>query len=260
MTTPIPDPGLIACHIDESAGMDPTVPGNGPTTPCDVCGVAFGPGDLWNYHARLGVYVHSKCAADFPVRGEDISTHTVLWGQIPDAPEAARPAAPTVPATPPVGVETSEGSTGPQTGAGEVGLGDAIRAIIPATYTDDGYFGVTALEIGEFADRADALERGGRELGRQIQRYLTWVLDATGMHHLIDEDGDGDWELVWERLAEMGRAYATSPSEIEQVAEQCDQMISIQGYDAVRCERDTGHSGMHWSNGELSVTTPKAIQ
>jgi hypothetical protein len=97
---------------------------------------------------------------------------------------AARPATPGDPATPPVGAGTSEGATGPQIGAGEPGpdpdggvemtdgewrtfrgeapaggLGDAIRAIIPATYTDDGYFGVTAVEIGEFADRADALER-----------------------------------------------------------------------------------------------------
>lgn len=70
---PYPDPALGAAAI--------------PTTPCDVCGIAFGPGDVWNYHARLGVYVHTTCAANFPVRGEDITTHTVLWGQIPDAAE-----------------------------------------------------------------------------------------------------------------------------------------------------------------------------
>jgi hypothetical protein len=62
-------------------------------------------------------------------------------------------------------------------------------------------------------DERDMLKRGGAELGRQIDHYLTWVLDATGMHHLIDEDGDGDWELVWEQLAEMGRARAASETE-----------------------------------------------
>jgi hypothetical protein len=73
MSEPTPDPALGGQAI--------------PTTPCDVCGVGFMPGDVWNYHARLGVYVHTSCAANGPVRGEDITTHTVLWGQVPAAPE-----------------------------------------------------------------------------------------------------------------------------------------------------------------------------
>lgn len=39
------------------------------------------------------------------------------------------------------------------------GLGERLRALVPAIYADDGYFGVTALEIREFADEADRLER-----------------------------------------------------------------------------------------------------
>lgn len=69
-------------------------------------------------------------------------------------------------------------------------------------------FGAKVKLAQEQARTIERLESGGRELGRQIERYLTWVLDATGMHHLIDETGDGDWELVWERLAEMGREAA----------------------------------------------------
>ena len=119
---------------------------------------------------------------------------------------------------------------------------------------------MTKAEIDRLIAERDMLKRGGAELGRQIERYLTWVLDATGMHHLIDEDGDGDWELVWERLAEMGRARAASETEVEPVAEQCDQMIAVRGYDAVRCERDTGHGGIHWSNAELTASTPEATR
>jgi hypothetical protein len=75
-----------------------------------------------------------------------------------------------------------EGATGAPGGAGEVGLGDALRAIIPATYTDDGYFGVTALEIGQFAERADALERD---------------LDATKEQAEANATTAGDWQARW---------------------------------------------------------------
>jgi len=169
-----------------------------PDSPCDVCGVEFEPGERYWYHARLGVYVHSQCAANNLVRGEDISAHTVMWGQVPDAPDADRPAAQDAPAAPPVGTEASGVATGPQI-AVRLSLGDTLRHIADSEASVLGGYVVERL-----AERADALERGGRELGRQIERYLTWVLDATGMHHLIDEDGDGDWELVWDRLRELG--------------------------------------------------------
>ena len=39
-------------------------------------------------------------------------------------------------------------------------------------------------------------------LGRIIERHNRDVLDITGLHHLIDETGDGPWDVVWETLAE----------------------------------------------------------
>lgn len=39
------------------------------------------------------------------------------------------------------------------------GLGERLRALVPAIYADDGYFGVTALEIRGLADEADRMER-----------------------------------------------------------------------------------------------------
>lgn len=93
------------------------------------------------------------------------------------------------------------------------------QALLPTVTEYHDHQAAMLAEAGLLRDQAviderDMLKRGGRELGRQIERYLTWVLDATGMHHLIDEDGDGDWELVWERLAEMGRARVSQDAQI----------------------------------------------
>src|SRR5690606_39585904 len=40
-----------------------------------------------------------------------------------------------------------------------------------------------------------------RTLGRIIEQQNRDALDASGMHHVVDETGDGDWEVVWEALA-----------------------------------------------------------
>lgn len=42
---------------------------------------------------------------------------------------------------------------------------------------------------------------GARTLGRIIEQQNRDALDASGMHHVVDETGDGDWEVVWEALA-----------------------------------------------------------
>lgn len=51
----------------------------------------------------------------------------------------------------------------------EKALSDRLRALIPATYTDDGYFGVTALEIGEFATEAHRLEVHARVVEQSLR-------------------------------------------------------------------------------------------
>lgn len=52
-------------------------------------------------------------------------------------------------------------------------------------------------------DQLDQARRGGKTLGKIVDRQCRDVLNATDMHHVINRDGDGDWGLVWERLAEM---------------------------------------------------------
>lgn len=58
-------------------------------------------------------------------------------------------------------------------------------------------------EVDRLTGERDVLKRGGAQLGRIIDRHVEWVLDATDMHDAIDEDGDGDWELIWEKLAAL---------------------------------------------------------
>lgn len=46
-------------------------------------------------------------------------------------------------------------------------------------------------------------KRGAKTLGGIIEKQCREVLDVTGLHHLINEDGDGAWDVVWMRLFEM---------------------------------------------------------
>jgi len=46
-------------------------------------------------------------------------------------------------------------------------------------------------------------KRGAKTLGEIIDKQSRDVLDVTGLHHLINEDGDGHWDAVWMRLHEM---------------------------------------------------------
>lgn len=70
------------------------------------------------------------------------------------------------------------------------------------------------------AVEVETLRRGAKELGRTIEQQCRMVLDATGLHHFIDEDGDGDWGAVWENLFDQcGRARqgAAIRTEVEAV-------------------------------------------
>ncbi|MBF6416928.1 WDGH domain-containing protein [Nocardia cyriacigeorgica] len=58
--------------------------------------------------------------------------------------------------------------------------------------------------IAELEAELEYTRRGAETLGGIVDRQCRDALKATGMHHLIGEDGDGDWGAVWERLAEMG--------------------------------------------------------
>jgi len=46
-------------------------------------------------------------------------------------------------------------------------------------------------------------KRAAKTLNEAIEKQCRDVLDVTGLHHLINEDGDGHWDAVWMRLFEM---------------------------------------------------------
>lgn len=57
--------------------------------------------------------------------------------------------------------------------------------------------------IAELEAELEKQKRGGRTLGKTIDRTLKWVIEASNSEDLIGDDGDGDWEIVWDRLFQL---------------------------------------------------------
>ena len=107
---------------------------------------------------------------------------------------------------------------GPETKGREVNPRDELAKLL--TETSRAYIGeygayVDEVEAPHLADailaagyskRSEELaryKRGAKTLGEIIEKQCRDVLDVTGLHHLINEDGDGHWDVVWMRLFEM---------------------------------------------------------
>ncbi|WP_311053577.1 hypothetical protein [Rhodococcus qingshengii] len=61
----------------------------------------------------------------------------------------------------------------------------------------------TNWRITELEAELEKQKRGGRTLGKAIDRTLKWVIEASNSEDLIGDDGDGDWEIVWDRLFQL---------------------------------------------------------
>lgn len=57
--------------------------------------------------------------------------------------------------------------------------------------------------IAELEAELEKQKRGGRTIGKAIDRTLKWVIEASNSEDLINDDGDGDWEIVWDRLFQL---------------------------------------------------------
>lgn len=77
-------------------------------------------------------------------------------------------------------------------------LADRIRSEA-ATTTRPGR--MAALEA--IADEVERLRQGAKTLGHIVEQQGRMALGASGMHHVIGEDGDGDWAVVWESLYDI---------------------------------------------------------
>lgn len=62
---------------------------------------------------------------------------------------------------------------------------------------------ILAAGYSKHSEELAKYKRGAKTLGEIIEKQCRDVLDVTGMHHLINEDGDGAWDVVWMRLFEM---------------------------------------------------------
>ena len=72
-------------------------------------------------------------------------------------------------------------------------------------------------EMAALRDELALCKRGGKTLGEILDRSLRDVLDASGMHHVIDETGDGDWALVWERLLELKPRADAAEAQVDEL-------------------------------------------
>ena len=71
--------------------------------------------------------------------------------------------------------------------------------------------------IAELEPERDACRRAAQSWLSVVERQCRDVLDATGMHDFIDESGDGDWALVWERIATMGADLRTAQARVAEL-------------------------------------------
>lgn len=77
----------------------------------------------------------------------------------------------------------------------------------------------------------DRLKRGGAELGKSLVAWMELAKDATGSADFIDEDGDGDWGAIAERMAEiparLDAATARAEAAEQQLADLRDRIEAL---------------------------------
>jgi hypothetical protein len=86
---------------------------------------------------------------------------------------------------------------------------DELAAIIDDRWHGYGYNpqgaadAILAAGYSKHSAELASAKRGAKTLGEIIEKQCRDVLDVTGLHDLINEDGDGHWDVVWMRLFEM---------------------------------------------------------
>ena len=86
---------------------------------------------------------------------------------------------------------------------------EELTAIIDDRWHGYGYHpqgaadAILAAGYSKHSEELAKYKRGAKTLGEIIEKQCRDVLDVTGLHHLINEDGDGHWDVVWMRLFEM---------------------------------------------------------
>lgn len=93
---------------------------------------------------------------------------------------------------------------------------DCAHNMMPAYATVERIIAARTAEATARAEKAeqerDRLKRGGAELGKSLMVWMELAKDATGSADLVDENGDGDWGAIAERMAEIPARLAAIPT------------------------------------------------
>lgn len=113
-------------------------------------------------------------------------------------------------------------------------------------------------ELEALSREAERLQRGGAELGRIMERHGRWLVDATHSQDVIGEDGDGDWAVVWERLAQLGaRADAAEVGLAEAEARLRDEEAKLAAIHRLHNEEEVrGATARWWQCSECHQPVP----
>ena len=68
-------------------------------------------------------------------------------------------------------------------------------------------------------DERDRLKRGGAALGKSLDFWMRLAQQVTGSDDVIQDDGDGDWGVVAERLAALGARAEAAEAEVRRLRE-----------------------------------------
>jgi prefoldin subunit 5 len=63
--------------------------------------------------------------------------------------------------------------------------------------------GPLARKIAELTEQRDAARDGAKALAATLHEVNMQIVEVTGSEDCIEEDGDGDWDAVCERLQEL---------------------------------------------------------
>lgn len=80
------------------------------------------------------------------------------------------------------------------------------------------------------------LKRGANTLGELHTKTLKWVIEASNSEDLINDDGDGDWEIVWDRLFQLRPELDAATARAEK-AEAANARVATLADDLVKLKR-----------------------
>ncbi|GGJ59154.1 ead/Ea22-like family protein [Glutamicibacter ardleyensis] len=58
-----------------------------------------------------------------------------------------------------------------------------------------------------------------KTLAQVLAKHSDWVVEATDSQDIIGEDGDGDWDVVWDRVTELGESKRKAEASVARVRE-----------------------------------------